>query len=1139
MDVVRFAIQNPVKITVGVILACLFGILSVTRIPVQLTPNVDEPRITVTTMWEGASAQEIEREIVDRQEELLKSVSNLREMTSQSVEGMATVELQFHVGTNKDDALRDTSDQLRQVTGYPIEAEQPTVVAADAALESPIAWMIFRSPGQDPALLRDFVDDNVKPILERADGIAGVDIYGGREREVQVRVDAAKLAARGLTFQDLHTALQRENHNISAGTITQGKRDFTYRTVGQYEQIDQVENTVIGYQRTHAGRMDDVSGGTGVPVYVRDVATVVSTHKKAYGFVRSLGEPVLALPARRESGANVISAMDALKVQIKKVNDEVLSARGMSLSLTQVYDETTYIYSAIRLVRMNLLFGGGLTVLVLLVFLRSITATGIVAVSIPISVVATFLAVALLGRPLNVIMLAGLAFSVGMVVDNAIVVLENIFRHRQMGKERMTAAFDGAREVWGAVLASTLTTMAVFLPVVFVEQEAGQLFRDIAIAISAAVFLSLIVSVLVIPTMAARFLRVSKVKWLRPSSASNGEHGVDYTSGRFANAVGRLVHTINGTVIARLGTVAGLTMLSVGLSVWLLPPTDYLPSGNRNLVFGAILTPPGLSQDEFRRMGAIIERSIRPAWEAKVGSPQAAALPPVQMPKGLGPEAGSVTYTPPPIENFFYVSWNGGCFMGATSKVEAVVKPLRYVLANAASQIPDTFAFFAQASLFGRRGGAGNNVELQVRGDRLDEVTAAASQLQIACLEKFGFPQSDPANYDRGRIELRVRPDRVKAAEAGLSVRDLGFIMEACVDGAYVGGFRQDGDEVDMAILVEGTDGVTKEELASVPIHTPSGAIVPLASVLNVEFTTAPQQINHIEDMPAVKLTITPPEGVALGTVIDTLENQVIAPLRKQGRIPPSVITALAGNADKLIQTRTALFGDLRQPMTVLTSRGFIALLVTYLLMAALFESFAYPLVIMFSVPLATVGGLMGLAIVHELSLLDPVAPVQQLDTLTMLGFVILVGVVVNNAILLVHQALHNLREYGMAPRQAISESVRTRVRPIFMTAVTSVCGMLPLVIAPGAGSELYRGLGAVMVGGLIVASVFTLVLVPALLSLFISARDALFSLFRPATAAVAPAAPARPPVARPLPAERPAPAGAGHAVVERSPERE
>lgn len=1099
MDIIRFAIDNPVKVAVGVILVCLFGVLSIFRIPIQLTPNVDEPKITVTTRWHAASPQEVEREIIERQEEKLKGVTGLRKMTSTCTEGQGQVTLDFFVGIDKDEALRDTIEKINQVSNYPDDVERPEVVAADAALESPIAWIMFRShKGEDVSMLRDYVWDEVKPILERVPGLAAIDVYGGRERELRVIVDAARLAARGLTFRDLEAALRGENEDSSAGTFTQGRREFTYRTIGQYQSVAQVANTVIANR----------DGG---PVYVRDIAEVTKTFRKQYAFVRSTGDYVLALPARRETGSNVIMVMRGLREQIDKVNREILEPQQRSLELTQVYDETVYITSAINLVRTNLLYGGVLAMAVLLLFLRSARATGVVAISIPISVIATFLFVAMLGRNLNVVMLAGLAFAVGMVVDNAVVVLENIFRHRQMGKDRFKAALEGAGEVWGAVLASTLTTMAVFLPVIFIEEEAGQLFRDIAIAISGAVALSLVVSMFVIPTLSARALG----RKVRPAAEGGG---------RIAGATARLVYWINQSTLRRISLVVVFTALSLVGSALLMPPTDYLPPGNRNLIFGFVITPPGTSIPEFQEMSRSVETVLRPFWQAELDSPEAANLPPVQMAVGGGPGkpgangAGRmVEVQPPPINNFFFVSFRGRCFMGATSKDEDRAKALIPVLTAAAGKTPGTIPVFFQSNLFGRATG-GNSVDLEIRGKDLDTVTAAATQIFAACMQHFGEPpQPDPMNFDLGRPEVQIVPDPVRAAEVGLRTRDIGFILQAAVDGAYVGTFRDQGDEIELRVFIEGTANRSAagetDTLRYVPLYTPAQAILPLASVVRFDDVNAPQQINRIEEMPAVKFTIRPPSGTPLETVMTDIDEEIVGPLRAQGAIDSSLIISQAGTADKLVQTRNALFGrwhgwSLDSLRSIVESRGFLALLVTYLLMAALFESFSYPLVILLTVPLATVGGFAGLAVVHWLSLFDPVTPIQQFDVVTMLGFVILIGVVVNNAILIVHQALNFMRNEGLERQIAIRESVRTRLRPIFMTALTTIGGQLPLVLMPGAGSELYRGLGAVMVGGLLVATVFTLLLVPAMFSLFVDARAAVFTkIWGPEAAAAKPVA--------------------------------
>ena len=1079
MDIIRFTINNPVKVTVGVLLVCLFGVLALFQIPIQLTPNVDEPQITVTTRWEGKSAREVERELVDRQEEMLKGVENLKKMTSQAHEGRAEVTLDFYVGTDKDAALRDVDQKLNQVTNYPPEAEKPEVVASESALSSPIAWLIFSAEdGSDVSTYRDFMWDNVKPILERVPGLSNVNVYGGREREVHVEIDPAMLAARGLTLRDVEAALRGENVNVSAGTITQGKREQIYRTVGQYEEVDQVEGTVIAYR----------DGG---PILVRDVGRVVKTYERQTSMVRSKGRPVLGMPVYRETGANVIEVMEGLKQQIAKVNKEILNPRGLGLELTQVYDETVYIDASIALVRNNILFGGALAAIVLLVFLRNIRATSVVAVSIPISVIGTFLAVAALGRNINVVMLAGMAFAVGMVVDNAVVVLENIYRHLQMNKPPFRAALEGGAEVWGAVLASTLTTVAVFVPVIFIEEEAGQLFRDISIAISAGVVISLLVSVLVIPTLSARVLsRKGTVVTAEPDK-----------QGGFSTAVSDLVIWINKSILLRLAVIVVFVFGSLAGSWLLKPPTDYLPTGNRNLVLGFVFTEPGLSIPEFTDIAYDVEAYLRPYWEAEPGSPEADALPELKIPKAdtgpmRGPNAEMISVPPPLLENFFFVARGNSCFMGSTSKDPNYVKPMVELLTNAATSSPRTigsFPLFFQTALFGGVRSS-NSIDVEVRSDNLDLVNKTAGMLFGALMQSgLGYPESQPNNFDLPRPETRAVPSRVRAADVGLNVRDIGQIVEASVDGTFVGTFRDQGDEVDMRVRFMEPGGTPVASVWDVPVYAPVGVTIPLRSVVDFQETGAPQQINHIEEMPGVALRVRAPQGQALEAVMDKIENEVIAPLREAGQIDPSVIIALAGTADKLVQTRAAMFGKWggslgETILAVLQSRGFLALLIVYLLMAALFESFLHPIAIMLTVPLAMVGGFAGLRVVNYISLQNPVTPVQQLDVVTMLGFVILLGIVVNNAILIVHQTLNNLRE-GRSQIDALHESVRTRIRPIFMTAFTSIGGMIPLALMGGAGSELYRGLAGVMVGGLLVSTIFTIILVPTVFSMFLGLR--------------------------------------------------
>ncbi len=1109
MDYLRFSISNPVKVSVGVLLLVLAGLISLFTIPVQLVPNVDQPVITVETTWVGIDPEQIEQDILEKQEEVLKRVSGLRKMVSVASRGRGEVTLEFNIGTDMTRALQEVSDKLREVPDYPTEVDQPVITVADAASQNAIAWMIITSndPEFDVESIRDHVEDRVKPFLERVVGISKVNVYGGRDREVHIEIDPRRLAERGITVEQFRQALRTENTNISAGEVVDGRLDVRVRTVGQYDTIEQVLETVVV----------QTDGG---PVRVRDLADVKETLQKRRSFVRSRGKPAIAMNAIREVGSNVMTTMEELRERLEVVRTDILPHLGPNpdtLTIEQVYDETVYIDDARALVVNNLWMGGTLAVVVLLLFLRSIRPTVIISLAIPISVIGTFVAMRAFGRNLNVVSLAGMSFAVGMVVDNAIVVLENIDRHLGMGKRPRQAAYDAASEVWGAVLASTLTTLAVFVPVLFMEEEAGQLFRDIALAICAAVALSLIVSVTVIPTAAARFAKEyvePKSGVMRALRSLGGVANVfDGLRSVWANAIHWLTQPNLVGTVARLGIVAAFTLLSVAGAYFLAPPTSYLPGGNRNLVFGMMQTPPAYNPQHIEENIAqkTVERAIRPYWEADPNDPaQVASLPPV-----VDPRMPDVVLPTPLIDNYFFVTFNNTIFMGGASRDKQNVAPVATLLNNAMASNPGSFGFAFQPPIFGRGMGGANAIEIDIIGQNPETLRAAAAALFGRMYAEYRSVQPAPANFNLPNPELRVEPRRHVATDLNLTTETLGRYVQMLVDGTYVGDYRIGGKSIDMLLVRAPHVRVTTDALEKMPVafvdRNGQSGTVPLGAVADIVTSESPEQIRRIEERRAVTLTVNPPSAVPLETAANRVM-EVVAELRQQGAIAGDVDVQLAGTVDKLQEVRSAMLGEwtgfnLETFKALIMSRMFLALLVTFLLMAALFESYLFPFVIMFSVPLAMVGGFIGLAGLHYF------VPTQQLDVLTMLGFVILIGVVVNNAILIVHQALNFMRgvsdtgealDKALAPREAIRESVRTRIRPIFMTTLTSVFGMLPLVVMPGSGSELYRGLGSVVLGGLVVSTLFTLIVVPLLLSLVIDLKLA-FAKLRGVEAEVVP----------------------------------
>ncbi|MEM7353962.1 MAG: efflux RND transporter permease subunit, partial [Acidobacteriota bacterium] len=645
------------------------------------------------------------------------------------------------------------------------------------------------------------------------------------------------------------------------------------------------------------------------------------------------------------------------------------------------------------------------------------------------------------------ISLAGMAFAVGMVVDNAIVVLENIYRHRQQGKSRAAAARDGAREVWGAVLASTLTTIAVFVPVLFVREEAGQLFRDIAIAISCAVGLSLVVAISVIPSLSARVLDTAKTD---RGEGLSGLWGGVAAAQRVADWITRAVYWLCGTTRRRLAVVLGASTLAVGASLLLVPKAEYLPQGNQNFLFGAIIPPPGYNVQEVIDLQNPFLAQLEPLWTTE----DASGLP------GGG------------IEMMFYIADPAMSFIAASGREPTRVRELIPEFYKVNAELPGAVAFISQLSLFQRGLGQGRNIDIDLMGPDLDKLLELGTRVFGQIPEVLPGSQAFPLpNLTLGNPELRVTPHRRRTAELGIANRDLGVAVSALVDGVKASDYRLEGQEIDLRVLAERGDSHRTHLLEQMPLATPDGRLVTLGSLAEVELASGPTQIRHLERQRAVTIQVTPPDAIALQDAMERIERQILTPLRDTGALSGLYRARLAGSADKLTQTRQALQWNF-----------LLAVVITYLLMAALFESFLYPFVILFSVPLAALGGILGLATLN-------LATYQALDVLTMLGFIILLGTVVNNAILIVHQSLNHLRREGSAPREAIREATRSRIRPIFMSVATSIFGMLPLVFFPGAGSELYRGLGSVVVGGLAVSTIFTLFLVPALLSLVLDAR--------------------------------------------------
>ena len=1005
MTLTRLGLGNPVAVVVGVLLAILFGLISLDRLPVQLTPEVERPQITITTVWRAAAPQEVESEIIEPQEDVLRGLPGMTEILARAQRSRGQITITFQVGTDLRRGLLEILSRLNRVPRYPEDAQEPTLSAIGGRSRA-IAWFILKPVAgneRDIASYQDYIEEVVQTRFERVPGVALSEVRGGREREVRITFDPYKAASLGIELPKV-ARLAGGAEDVSGGTGDVGKRRYTLRFAGQYG-VDELGGMVLEWRDGH-------------PVYLRDVATVEERLVDRTGFVIQNGEAAMAVNAHRETGVNVLEVMAGLREAADELRQGPLKRAG--LSLEQVYDETEYIDRSIRMVETNLALGMLLAVGVLWWFFRRLRATLMVAVAIPVCVISAFVLLDAAGRTLNVISLAGLAFAVGMVLDAAIVVLESVVRLREQGMPSDDAADEGTRRVWGALLASTVTTVAIFLPIVFLQDEAGQLFADLALTIAVAVSLSLLVAVTVLPTASASWLRAVEM---------HDPHA------HWWEAAKRFILRLTDTPRRRALWIVGLVSLPLILAWQLKPEADYLPEGNRNLVFAFILPPPGSNVAMLEQeLGRVVAERMQPYVDGEAE---------------------------PAVKNYFFVAFARGVFMGARTVDPARTSELVPLINRLIGGFPDTIAFAMRSSLFGGFGG-GRSIDVDIQGSDIEALLGAAQAGFGAIMQAIpGRPPRPRPGLDLAEPELRLIPDERALAEAGWSRAEVAQIVRALGSGLQVGDYFDGQRRLD--VILRGPKWDSPEALADTPLMTPDNGIQPLGALTKLVRTAGPDEIRRIDRRRTITLEVKVPPGMSLEQGVALLKERVapvIEPL-----LPANGEIHYGGTADKL---KTALKS--------IGSSFWLAIVILYLLMSALFRSFRDSLLVILAIPLATVGGVVALR-------LTDLAVGQHMDLLTMFGFIILLGLVVNNAILLVHQTRAAERR-GLGRRDAVAEAVHLRLRPILMSTLTSIFGMLPLLLMPGAGSELYRGLAAVIVGGMSISTLFTLILLPSLLRL-------------------------------------------------------
>jgi multidrug efflux pump subunit AcrB len=1010
------SLKNPTAVIVAILLAVLFGLISFFKLPIQLTPDISQPMITISTSWRSAAPEEIEAEIIERQEDALKGLQGLVSLETTSSQSTGNVVLRYQTGVNLERALIDLMSALNQVPSYPADATEPVISVGGNNTFTAIAWLALKplaNNKRDITTYQDFVEEVIETRLERVSGVSKVNAFGGLGSELRVTFNPYKTAALGLDLPKISSTLAN-NTDSSGGFNEIGRRKYTLRYSGKYSP-DKLQDMIIEWR-------------DGQPILLKDVANVELAFQDRTGILTLDGSPAIAMNTQVEQGVNVINVMKELKAAVKELNQGALKREG--LHLIQMYDETVYIGRSMALVKNNLLLGIILAISVLWWFLRKFRATLIVAVAIPISIIITLIVMYITGRTLNIISMAGLAFSVGMVLDAAIVVLENIVRLREKGENPHNASLFGATQVWGALLASTVTTVAIFLPIAFLDDVSGQLFADLAITIAVAIIASLLIAVTVLPTAARKLL----------ASVSEKDPHEHWWQG-----ITKTIMSITNTQTKRVAWVFGLMLFSIVGSLLLFPKIDYLPKGNQNQFQAFILPPPGLSYPAARfEMSDEINRRLKPYLSGE------------KQPK---------------IKHSWMGLFGSFGFMGGRAEdADDIARIIQILNSKILPGFPDTMAFASQSQLFANLSG-GRRIDIDIQGNDVDELLAAARIGYGAVSAALPKAQIQPQpGLTLAEPELRMVPKERRLAEAGWNRQQMAGISRALGTGLYVGDFFNGQKRLNVFLRSE--DWQTPEELAAIPLYTPKAGIQPVGDLVDIVRTAGPSSIRRIDRKRTVTLQVTPPGDLSLEEAIAVIKDKA----------EPAILKALDKSAkDNHHQNNGSIAyrgsaEALTQALANMSQSFILALLILFLLMAALFRSFKDSLLVVLTIPLATIGGIALLQITNLFIF-------QPLDLLTMIGFVILLGLVVNNAILLVYQTRIGEAD-GLSRTEAVQHAVRIRLRPILMSTLTSLFGMLPLLIIPGAGAELYRGIAAVIVGGMSVSTLFTLIFLPSLLQM-------------------------------------------------------
>ncbi|MBL8175636.1 MAG: efflux RND transporter permease subunit [Bryobacterales bacterium] len=1020
MSLPEFSIRRPVTVLMCTLIAILLGGIAFVRLPVDLMPDMVYPTISVRAEYPGVAPEEMENLVARPLEEAFASAPGVEEITSNSTEGNTSVRVSFVYGTNLDEAANELRIRLdRRRSALPEDMEPPIMYKFDVS-QFPIMFLTVAASDMDPRTLRHFTEKQIQYRLERVPGVAQFTVRGGLRREIHVDLDLEKLRALNLSVAQVVGMVRQENLNRPVGPVREGRFEVLLRTQGEFQNLDQIRNLVIATRNT-------------VPVYLRDIAAVEDSHEEVRQMVSVDGVPAVRLFVYKQSGANTVEVSDAVWKEVDRIHQDY-----PNIKISATGDSSEYIKAAIGNVKDATVQGGALAVLILLLFLRSFSSMLIIGIAIPVSVISTFAVMHGAGFTLNTVSFGGLALGVGMLVDNAIVVLESIFQQRERGARPLEAAITGSQQVALAVTSSTLTTIAVFVPVLFMKGSSAVTFKQLAYVVTFSLFCSLAVALTLVPVLCSRYLgglRTVQRKGL----------------GLIYHWAGDIQHKMNeqyGSLIRmalrhRITVLATATLLMFGtyqlmplIGVELTPETDEGEvRANVELEPG---TRVGVTDEVLQNMARIVRDNVPEAVTIMIET------------GGGGFSSSNSMHTgelrirlKPQTER--------------TRGAKEIANAIRPLLAQRPGVVVRTRVSGGMSSRGSRSGSSsgGDRLAVEVRGHDLQTLEELAEQVRAAMASVPGVPEVQVSRQP-GMPEMLISVDRVKASTMGLNVSNIADALETAIGGRRTSMFRQQGDEYNILVRLKEKDRMELAKVGHVPLVTVGGRTVTADSVVQMRRQEGPVSIDRADQERII---------VVSGTIADrdlgSIMRDLDAKLRDVYR--PSGYEFKYGGE----------YEEQQENFRELTFAAILALILVYMVMASQFESLRDPFIILFSIPLAAVGVVGILIMTHT-----------TFNMQAFLGVIVLVGIVVNNAILLIDCTIQLRKDEGMALHEAVVEAGTRRLRPILMTTTTTVLGLIPMSLGIGEGSELQAPLARVVVGGLATSTLITLIVIPVIYSL-------------------------------------------------------